>query len=51
MAKKGNIFGKAILYEKTFHKTNIGRNPSKAKMNKHRRRRLGKKKNRGQGLK
>jgi hypothetical protein len=36
--KKGNLYGKKIAHEPVFHKTNIGRNPSKAKMNKHRRR-------------
>ena len=32
--KKGNLYGKFISYEPVFHKTSIGRNPSKAKMNK-----------------
>ncbi len=36
--KKGNIYGKVIAYEPTFHKTSIGRKPSLAKMNKHKRR-------------
>lgn len=36
--KKGNIYGKVISYEPTFHKTSIGRKPSLAKMNKHKRR-------------
>ena len=45
--KKGNLYGKVIAYEPTFHKTSIGRNPSKAKMNKHKRRMF--KKYRGQG--
>ena len=45
--KKGNLYGKIISYEPTFHKTSIGRNPSKAKMNKHKRRMF--KKYRGQG--
>ena len=45
--KKGNLYGKKIAREPVFHKTNIGRNPSKAKMNKHRRRSW--KKYRGQG--
>ena len=45
--KKGNLYGKKIDHEAVFHKTNIGRNPSKAKMNKHRRRSW--KKYRGQG--
>ena len=46
-----NIYGKIISYEPTHHKTSIGRNPSKAKMNKHKRRMMGKSKNRGQGVK
>ncbi len=29
--KKGNLYGKKIAHEPVFHKTNIGRNPSKAK--------------------
>ena len=45
--KKGNLYGKIISYEPTHHKTSIGRNPSKAKMNKHKRRSF--KKYRGQG--
>tara|TARA_R100001079_G_C4344081_1_gene108213 strand:+ start:404 stop:556 length:153 start_codon:yes stop_codon:yes gene_type:complete len=45
--KKGNLYGKKITHEPTFHKTNIGRNPSKTKMNKSRRRSY--KKYRGQG--
>jgi len=49
--KKGNIYGKVITYEPTHHKTSIGRNASKAKMNKHKRRMMGKSKNRGQGVK
>ncbi len=49
--KKGSLYGKIISYEPTFHKTSIGRNPSKAKMNKHKRRMMGKSKNRGQGVK
>ena len=49
--KKGNLYGKVISYEPVFHKTSIGRNPSKAKMNKHKRRMMGKSKNRGQGVK
>ena len=49
--KKGNLYGKVIAYEPTFHKTSIGRNPSLQKMNKHKRRMRGKKKNRGQGVK
>ena len=51
MAKrKGNLYGR-VEHEPVFHKTNIGRNPSLAKMNKHKRRMRGKKKNRGQGVK
>ena len=47
MAKrKGNHNGR-VEHEPVFHKTNIGRNPSKAKMNKHKRRSF--KKYRGQG--
>ena len=49
--KKGNLYGKVISYDPEFHKTSIGRNPSLAKMNKHKRRMRGKKKNRGQGVK
>jgi len=45
--KKGNLYGKKIAHEPVFHKTSIGRNPSKAKMNKSRRRSW--KKYRGQG--
>tara|TARA_B100000214_G_scaffold192818_1_gene139479 strand:- start:1613 stop:1762 length:150 start_codon:yes stop_codon:yes gene_type:complete len=45
--KKGSLYGKVIPHEPVFHKTNIGRNPSKAKMNKSRRRSW--KKYRGQG--
>ena len=45
--KKGNLYGKVIAYEPIFHKTSIGRNPSKAKMNKHKRRSF--KKYKGQG--
>ena len=48
MAKKSkSLYGKKVEHEAVFHKTNIGRNPSKAKMNKHRRRSF--KKYRGQG--
>ena len=51
MAKrKGNLYGR-VEHEPVFHKTSIGRNPSKAKMNKHKRRMMGKSKNRGQGVK
>tara|TARA_Y100000401_G_scaffold54108_1_gene42517 strand:+ start:222 stop:371 length:150 start_codon:yes stop_codon:yes gene_type:complete len=45
--KKGSLYGKTIAHEPTFHKTNIGRNPSLCKMNKSRRRSY--KKYRGQG--
>ena len=44
MAKKFKDF---VAHEPTFHKTSIGRNPSKAKMNKSKRRNF--KKYRGQG--
>ena len=38
MAKrKGNLYGR-VEHEPVFHKTSIGRNPSKTKMNKHKRR-------------
>ena len=36
--KKGNLYGKKIKHEPIFHKTSIGRNPSKTKMNKSKRR-------------
>ena len=49
--KKGNIYGKVITYEPTHHKKSIGRIASKAKMNKHKRRMMGKSINRGQGVK
>jgi hypothetical protein len=45
--KKGSLYGKKLVHEPTFHKTSIGRNPSKTKMNKHKRRSW--KKYRGQG--
>ena len=45
--KKGNLYGKKIKHEPIFHKTSIGRNPSKCKMNKHKRRQF--KKYNGQG--
>ena len=47
MAKKAKGLYAKIQHEPVFHKTNIGRNPSKAKMNKHKRR--SSKKYRGQG--
>ena len=46
MAKIKGFLNK-VAHEPVFHKTNIGRNPSKAKMNKSRRRSF--KKSRGQG--
>jgi len=46
MAKIKGFLNK-LPHEAVFHKTNIGRNPSKAKMNKSRRRSF--KKYRGQG--
>ena len=45
--KKGNVYGAVVLYEKKNNRTSIGRNPSKTKMNKHKRRSF--KKYRGQG--
>ena len=47
MAKKAKGLYTKIAHEPVFHKTNIGRNPSLAKMNKSRRRSY--KKYRGQG--
>ena len=47
MAKKAKGLYAKVAHVPTFHKTNIGRNPSKAKMNKHRRRSF--KKYKGQG--
>ena len=47
MAKKAKGLYAKIQHEHIFHKTIIGRNPSKAKMNKHKRRSF--KKYRGQG--
>ena len=47
MAKKAKGLYAKIQHEPVFHKTNIGRNPGKAKMNKHKRRSF--KKYRGQG--
>ena len=48
--KKGNLYGR-VEHEPIFHKTNIGRNPSKAKMNKSKRQGRSKKqmRYRGQG--
>ena len=45
--KKGSLYGKKLEHEAVFHNTSIGRNPSKAKMNKSKRRSW--KKYRGQG--
>mgnify|MGYP003126006632 FL=1 len=47
MAKKSKGLYAKVAHVPMFHKTSIGRNPSKAKMNKHRRRSF--KKYRGQG--
>ena len=47
MAKKAKGLYAKVAHVPTFHKTNIGRNPSKCKMNKHKRRSF--KKYRGQG--
>ena len=47
MAKKAKGLYAKVAHVPMFHKTNIGRNPSKAKMNKSRRRSF--KKYRGQG--
>ena len=47
MAKKSKGLYAKVAHVPMFHKTSIGRNPSKAKMNKHRRRSW--KKYRGQG--
>ena len=47
MAKKAKGLYAKIQHEPVFHKASIGRNPSKAKMNKSRRRSY--KKYRGQG--
>ena len=47
MAKKAKSLYTKIAHEPVFHKTSIGRNPSKCKMNKHKRRSF--KKYRGQG--
>ena len=46
MKKAKGLYAK-VAHEPTFHKTSIGRNPSKCKMNKHKRRSY--KKYRGQG--
>ena len=47
MAKKAKSLYTKVAHEPIFHKTSIGRNPSKQKMNKHKRRSW--KKYRGQG--
>ena len=47
MAKKSKGLYAKVAHVPMHHKTNIGRHPSKAKMNKHRRRSF--KKYRGQG--
>ena len=47
--KKGNLYGKVIVYEKTFNGTSIGRRPKTSSMNKHKRRMRGKHNYRGQG--
>ena len=47
MAKKAKGLYQKVAHEPVFHKTSIGRNPSKCKMNKSRRRSY--KKYRGQG--
>ena len=47
MAKKAKGLYAKISHEPVFHKTSIGRNPSKCKMNKHKRRQF--KKYNGQG--
>ena len=47
MAKKAKGLYAKVSHVPVFHKTSIGRNPSKAKMNKHKRRSF--KKYRGQG--
>ena len=47
MAKKAKGLSAKIAHEPIFHKTSIGHNPSKAKMNKSKRRSF--KKYRGQG--
>tara|TARA_R110002111_G_scaffold239891_1_gene301535 strand:- start:540 stop:686 length:147 start_codon:yes stop_codon:yes gene_type:complete len=47
MAKKAKGLYAKVAHEPTFHKTSIGRNPSKCKMNKSKRRQF--KKYNGQG--
>ena len=47
MAKKARGLYAKVAHEPIFHKTNIGRNPSTCKMNKHKRRQF--KKYNGQG--
>ena len=45
--KKGNLYGKILIYEKTIKGTSIGRRPITSTMNKNKRRSF--KKYRGQG--
>ena len=45
--KKGNLYGKVIVYEKTYKGTSIGSRPNTSSMNKNKRRSF--KKYRGQG--
>jgi hypothetical protein len=45
--KKGNLYGKVIVYEKTHKGTSIGRRPNTSSMNKNKKRSF--KKYRGQG--
>ncbi len=45
--KKGNLYGKVIIYERTYKGTSIGRRPITSSMNKNRKRNF--KKYRGQG--
>ena len=47
--KKGNLYGKVVVYEKTHKGTSIGRRPNTSTMNKAKRRMGGAKKYRGQG--
>ena len=47
MAKKSKGLYAKVAHEPVFHKTSIGRNPSLAKMNKHKRRQF--KADKGQG--
>ena len=45
--KKGNLYGRILIYEKTIKGTSIGRRPITSTMNKNKRRQF--KKYRGQG--